>query len=310
MKTIKPQKLQKGDTIGLVSPAGSISKLHAENIERYLNSIGYKLKVAPNAFNVFSHMAGSAQERANDINLMFADPDVRAICSSTGGGGSSQVIPLLDFENIKKNPKIFLGLSNPSGILNAVYKMTGVVTFHGPNGVTFGLSCGMSPFISRAFFKVVSEDKPAGTIEMLDKWDWLKAGKASGCLIGGSLNSVEDLLGTPYEPEWEGAIWFWETFNMDYSKIDATLSHYRLAGVFGKISGMIIGKPEGCSKGKKVESLDYYDMVHYLTNEFDFPIVANVDIGHTPEKVTMPIGCHVTLDSSSNKISIDESAVI
>ena len=97
---------------------------------------------------------------------------------------------------------------------------------------------------------------------------------------------------------------------MDFSRIDVSLSHYRLAGVFDKIAGMVIGKPEGCTKGKKSESLDYYEMVKYLTKEYNFPILANTDIGHTAEKVTLPIGCLALLDSSQNVFKICENAVI
>ena len=314
-KIIKPLKLKKGDTVGIIAPSEPViyKKKFSRGIQE-LKKMGLKVVLGKNVFKRRGgYMAGTLEERLSDFHAMFRNKKIKAIFAARGGFCCNQLLPLVDYKLIQKNPKILLGYSDITVLLNAIYKKTGLVTFHGPN-VEFVMS-RWGNYTKKYFTKAIFSAEPVGEISKLTKWKILKKGKASGRLIGGSLSVLRTLLGTPYNPDWKNAILFWEDYGFTYEDLDHFLTHLKLAGVFDKISGMIIGKNkkfikiENKSDLNKLSFLSPEEIILERTKGYKFPIISEVDFGHEGEQITIPVGVKATIDTSKKLFSIDENAV-
>ena len=243
---IKPRALRKNDKIGIISPSEPIiyKKKFLRGVKT-LKKMGFRVVLGKNVLKEHgAYMAGTDEKRAADLNAMFKNRGIRGIFCSRGGMTSNRLLDLIDYRSIKKNPKVFMGLSDITVLSNVIHKKTGLVTFHGPN-VEFGFSHGIKGrhnFTFEYFKKAVMTPRPIGNVPRWKTIDVLKAGKASGALVGGNLEVLMTLLGTKYEPNWKGKIFFWEEAGRTTEEIDFWLTHLRLSGVFEKISGMAIGK--------------------------------------------------------------------
>lgn len=340
---LKPKSLKVGDTIGLVSPsapmAGLVSHRTKKGIQE-LKRLGFKVKIGENALKITKHTAGTPRERAQDINSFFKDKDIKGVFLFIGGNHSNQILKHLDFELIKKNPKILLGYSDATVLHFALHAKTDLITFYGPAVLTqFAENPKIIPYTEKYFKKALMTDKPIGKIqpsslwtdETLDwfkkedlerprkmkknqGWEWLKAGKAEGKILGGCISSMMHLLGTKYWPNFSNSILFWEIpeSENDFTKgekienIDSYLTDLELSGVFKSIKGMIVGRFFGYSEKEKKECIK---IIKERTSDYDFPILLNADIGHSDPMITIPIGVKVKIASSKNIFSIKESGV-
>jgi len=301
----KPKRLRLGDTIGIVSTSSPAAPEAVGNMKTYFEKRGFSVKVAPNALAKFGFMAGTNRQRADDFNLMLHDSDVRMIVTSMGGAGAVHLLPLIDYKAISSDPKIVTGLSNPVIILNALTHVARVPTFHGPNGVEFGTG-PLTRSCEENFWLMVSEnlDVPY-TFPVQDEMKILRGGQgAEGRLFGGHQRTIQPLIGTPYEPNWEDSILFIEEINDELPRIDAMLAHFKLAGVFDSIKGLIVGSP---AESYEVEAETLEDIILRNCEQYDFPIVSNVQVGHTDDKITVPIGCRVRLDTNKPSFELLES---
>lgn len=340
---IKPKHLQKGDTIGVVSPSAPLAGLAPHRVKKgikMLEKLNFTVKIGKYALKITGHTAGSPRERARDINNFFKDKNIKAIFSFIGGNHSNQILKYLDFDLIKKNPKIFLGYSDATVLHFAFYTQAGLVSFYGPAVLTqFAENPEILSYTRRYFEKAVMQSKPIGKItpspqwadEILDwfrkedlkrprkmkknsGWQWLKKGKARGPILGGCITSMMHLRGTKYWPDFSGCILFWEipessenfTKGENPENIDAYLTDLELSGVFNQIKGMIIGRPFGYSK-KQFALLK--KIIPERTKKYNFPILFGVDIGHTDPMITIPLGVKVKLDSTKNIFSFVESEI-
>ena len=314
---VNPKHLKQGDTIGIVTCSSPEPNWHKERFEKGLDIIkemGFRVVIGENTFKKRTYMAGTGRERAEDINKMFADPKIDAIICAGGGVSANRVVPYLDFDLIAKNPKIFMGISNPAILLNAIFSKTGLVTFHGPTIIwDFGSEKGLNQYTKEYLLRSLTDDTNAiGRITPSYEWKIFKDGKGKGRLMGGHLTTIQSVLGTVYSPDWENSIFFWEEVNKEPHIIDAMLTHFKLAGVFDKISGMIIGELVNCEEKKYPEALKIEEIIEDICGDYDFPILYGVKLGHTVEKITIPIGVMATLELHNGEInfSIDESGVI
>lgn len=309
MKLIKPPKLEKGDTIGLVSPSEPVffTERYYGGIE-VLKELGFKVKPGTYTLKKSGYMADSDQKRAEDINRMFRDPEVQAIIATTGGSCANRILPLLDYSAIKDNPKIFLGISDITPILLAIHAKTGLVTFHGPY-LLYGIY-EMSQYNKEYFLKAFTTTEPIGKVREVAPRKTLREGKATGKLLGGNMSAMRTLIGTEYEPDWTGSIFFWEEYKTEPHNIDRMLMHYKLNGTLGRISGLISGNLNAC---KEIKYRDVNprteDIIVEHCKDYSFPIMFNLDFGHNCENVTIPIGCRATIDASNKEFSINESGV-
>ena len=340
---IKPTHLQRGDVIGLISPSSPMAGLLPHRVQKgisMLEKLGYRVKIGKNALKITDHTAGTGEERARDINNFFRDPNIKAIISFIGGNHSNQILKYLDFELIKNHPKILMGYSDMTVLELAIFSQTGLATFYGPSVLNqFAENPKILSYTEEYFEKAVMSKNPIGRIksslkwtdEILDwfkkddqkrprkmiknnGWQWLSDGKAEGEMIGGCIASMMHLRGTKYWPNFFGSILFWEISesNEDFTKgekienIDSYLSDLELSGVFDKINGMIIGRPFGYSK-KQLEKLIYIIKEH--TKNYTFPILYNVDFGHSDPMITIPIGAMARINSNKDEFVILDNGV-
>ncbi len=313
VNVIKPARLNVGDLIGIVTPSEPIIEDKLERYKRGVDSLKSKgfriLEGAHVLSNKDGYVSASDEQRADDINKMFENPDVKAILCTTGGYNSNGILPYLDYEAIKRNPKIFVGLSDPTAIINAIHKKTGIVTFHGPS-VMSDFGKGIHPYTEEYFYRTVSESRAIGSIKPFSKWEVIKSGKAKGKLIGGNLSTLQLLIGTEYEPNWEGAILFWEDIGVEPHNLENKLIQFRQAGILDKVKGMIVGKCVDCDMKSYKKLITVPEIVEKVCQGYTFPILYNIDLGHTREKITIPLGLEALIDTSSLELSITESAVI
>lgn len=334
----KGKRLIPGSTIGIVSPSwgGAGAFPHrAEQGVKSLHQLGFNAIFAPHARNNKRFVSDTAANRAQDIHDMFADRDVKAIIASIGGDHSCHLLPLLDFDLIANNPKIFMGYSDITVLNVAIWKKTGLTTFNGPALLTdFAENPKIHPFTEEYFLKTVTLVEPIGEIhpspqwteEVLDwrekkdlerprhflvskGWTWLKEGRAEGFLIGGCIESLQHLRGTDYWPDWENAIFFFETSEDKPSPetIDGILMDYENMGIFAKLRGMLVGRPMSYSEEEKQ---DLRDRILERTAGYRFPITTDMDFGHTTPQFILPIGCKARIDTSRRRFEVIESAVI
>jgi muramoyltetrapeptide carboxypeptidase len=317
MDVIKPTRLRKGDLISIISPASApldASKVH--HGVKYFESLGYRVTISKNVFNVRGYLAGTDEERAEDLNQAFADKNVKAIICSRGGYGTPRILDKIDYGTIKQNPKIFVGYSDITALQLAILKKTGLVTFSGPMmAVEFGVEVGkkIDPFTEEKFFDVVTSHKNVGVVKSHRDYRLSFQGKkkSKGRLLGGNLSMITSILGSEYAPDFSNSILLLEEVSEEPYSIDRMLTQLRLAGVLQNISGLALGQFTNCAPEEPDKP---YRTLEQIFKEDLFSqgkaAVANIPYGHLPVKMTLPIGVLVSIDPVKKKFSIDEPAVI
>jgi len=314
---LKPPRLEPGMTVGLVAPAGASS--NREEV-RYANdvlrSLGYRVKEGEHVYARTQYLAGTDRQRAADVNAMFADPDVHAIFTLRGGYGTMRTLPYLDYERIARNPKIVIGYSDISGLLFGLHTRTGLVGFHGPCATST-----FSEYTLAEYKKVVAEpqastviaappevDYPEGRAERRNRITTFVGGRARGPLIGGNLSLLSPLMGTPYEPDFAGAILFLEDVNEAWYRIDRMLTHLLLTGKLHRLAGIVLGKftkvPE------EGNSFNLEEITEQLLMPLGIPLVRGLMIGHIEDKATVPLGIEAELDADTGTLRLLEPAVV
>lgn len=300
---MKKNILLPGDTIGIIAPSRPIENIRKEIEEGIatLEQLGFKVKKGKNMEKKFYFSAGTAEERVNDIHEMFADPEIKAIICATGGSSANQLLELIDFDLIKNNPKIFLGYSDISILLLSMYKKTGITAFYGPT--VYEMSMLTNDSRDFLFEMLKGRDKQ---FKYPNELNIIRPGKAEGKMIGGLLSRVNSLIGTEYAPDFNNSILFWEEVNMSPAMIDFNLEALRLAGVFNKIKGMVVGHLSGCTDNKYPEdNRPIEDIIFDRTAGFDFPIIKVEYFGHDINNFyPLPIGTTATINTDSKNFSI------
>ncbi|HLD04287.1 MAG TPA: S66 peptidase family protein [Candidatus Nanoarchaeia archaeon] len=339
---IKPKALKPGDCIGLVSPSSGLAGLvphRVEQAKRMLGELGFKVKIGKNALKTDGYVSGSAKERVNDLEEMFRDEEVKGVISMIGGNHSNHLLPLLNYDMIRSNPKVFMGFSDITVLHLALQSQAGLVTFYGPAALgQFGENPRMLGYTQEYLKKALTNTSPIGEVHPSKEWTeevlnwfekkdlerpralkpnigytWLRQGAISGPIMGGCITSMMHILGTKFWPDMNGKILLLETpEGEDFTKgqnagdIDAYLMDLQLRGIFDQVRGIVFGRPFGYTEKEKVQ-LQSAIMQH--TAGHNFPILYGIDIGHTDPMITIPLGVKVSLDSNKNYFSIDESGV-
>ncbi len=241
-------------------------------------------------------------------------------------------MPLLDLDLLRSHPKIFVGYSDTTVLSVAIWCATGLVTFYGPALLTdFAEHPALFDYTRDGFLRVLCEAGPSGplgpasgwTDELLDwgakrdlerprrcvstpGWTWLKRGAGEGVLLGGCLESLQHLRGTRFWPDWSGAILFFETSNQKPDAVDGMLMDYQNMGVLDRLRGMLVGRPWGYTQAERRELLE---VLLDRSARFDFPIVADMDFGHTAPQLTLPLGCLARIDAGRQRFELLEAAV-
>src|SRR5690606_4345875 len=256
-----PMPLAKGDTVALVSPsAATDERLDLRLSQEVMEALGFRVKTGAHFGARRGHLAGSDEARAADINAAFADEEVRAVIAVRGGSGAARVLPLLDYEAIRANPKVLLGYSDITALHNAILARTGLVTFHGPNGTGSWNGFNTDQF-ERLFFRreLMDYRNPVEAGDELvprrNRTLTIASCKARGELVGGNLTVLTALAGSPYLPDFTGKILFLEDVSEAPYRIDRMLSTLKLMGALGRIAGLIFGECTDCDPGDGYGSL-------------------------------------------------------
>jgi len=306
---IKAKKLKPGSTIGIISPSYWIDENILKKTSKIFSDQNYKLVYGKSIYAKDGPFAGSPKIRADDIHSMFTDPSIDAIICARGGYGANKVIPLLDYELIKKNPKIFLGYSDITSYLISITQRSELVTFHGP--MLSSYKDGFVEYNFNQMINILSGKRDAQIIAPKTMEPHiLKAGNAVGPLWGGNLTLMINRLGTNDAYDTTNAILFLEDLNEYYYSFERMLIHLQKAGMLDNISGLIIGeliniKDEDISFSKSTD-----EIVMDICGEMDFPIVTNFPCGHGSYQATLPISLPVELQAERTiSIKLLETAV-
>lgn len=300
----RPGRLQKGDQIGLIAPAGIIyDEAEFVRMRQELAGLGLRSVFGEHVRRRSGYLAGTDKERAADMNRMFVNPEINGIMAVRGGWGCARILPHLDFKAISRNPKVYCGFSDNTTLHHAFLKYAGLQTFHGPNGNSDWTDLTKQSFESVVMKGEMSEFRSNSNVVTL------APGRAEGKLVGGNLSILTTTLGTPYQPDFTDAILFVEDIGENTYKVDRMLSHLEQAGVLSKINGFVFGKCTDCSAGSS-PTFSLVEVLNHHIKPHGIPAVYNVDIGHEPDNFTIPLGCAAQLDADNGVITLLEAAVV
>jgi muramoyltetrapeptide carboxypeptidase len=315
-KLIKPPKLREGDTIALVTPGSYITQQEQEESISNLRNLGFNVTYSERLMQKNGYFSANDKERAIDLNEMFERKDVRGIMCARGGYGCARILPYLDYEVIRNNPKPLIGFSDVTALHYAIFKNSGLVTFHGPVSIST-----FSNFSQRNFENVLLD--PKGEIVLYNSTtdnDYnpygitvISEGKAEGELIGGNLSIVVSLIGTDYDMDYSGKIIFLEEFLEEPYRVDRMLTQMLQAGKFRNAAGIALGIFKMCEPSKTNPSFNgSFSLMEVLQDRLGnlgIPVVYGLSFGHVVDKLTLPFGINAELDSDSKQLRLLEPAV-
>lgn len=324
-----PKALKVGDKIGYFSPSSPATVFAPKRFERakrYLESKGFELIAGDLTGKADSYRSGSIQERAEELNKLIRDPSIRCIISTIGGNNSNALLPYIDYESLKRDPKIIIGYSDVTALLLGIYAQTGLVTFYGPALVaSFG---EFPPLVDESFqsfsellcdslmnyqytmpsswtdVKVEWENQTSSKPVYKNEWQFLGSGKVAGRIVGGNLNTMGGVWGSPYMPEIvDGDLLLIEDSLLGVETVERSFSHLKACGVFDRVSAVILGKHELFDdKGTNRTPLD---VLLEVLNGQNIPIFYGFDSCHTHPMLVTPIGVKATIDFDTESFSLN-----
>jgi muramoyltetrapeptide carboxypeptidase len=308
----KPPRLRPGDVIGLVSPASP--PLPTDKIEkgtRYLEGLGYRVKLGQHVAAQHGYFAGSDAERVSDLNAMLHDPQVNAIFAVRGGYGSPRLLPFVDYRAARRRPKILVGFSDITALQLALFRRAGLVTFSGAlPGVEFWQK--PDPYTEEHFWRLLTSPRRIGQLPGPGKQPLHSRipGRAQGPLLGGNLSLVMSNLGTPFSPDYRRAILVLEDVGEDFHRIDRMFTQLRNAGILERISGLVLGQFTHCQPSDSSKPhLTLSEILIEMLGWTNIPAVEGLQYGHLARKLTLPIGLCARLDADRGTLTVPESAV-
>ena len=314
---VRPARLREGDLVGLVAPAKvtydrEVLRIGVESLE----ALGLRVTVGEHVMSRYGYLAGRDHERAEDINTAFADDEVRGLVALRGGWGAARALPWVDFDTIAAHPKVVLGFSDITTLLNALLARSNLVCFHGPNGLSSWTEFStqeMKRIVFRGETPLMKNPRVRhDTLAVREYRTWpIVGGRARGRLVGGNLTLFAALAGTPYFPDTTGAIVFLEEANEYIYRCDRMLTQLALAGAFEKAAGVVLGSFTDCDvspSGYGRFSLN--DVFEQHLVPLGKPAFAGAMIGHVSHKRTIPIGVRAEIDADAGTIELLEPAVL
>jgi muramoyltetrapeptide carboxypeptidase len=301
---IKPPPLNAGDTIGVVAPAAAVDREYLERGVQELVRQGYRVKLSEHALARDRILAGSDQQRASELMRFFRDPEVRAIFAARGGYGAGRLLPLIDFNLLRSHPKIFVGFSDQTFMINAIVELSTMVCFHGPmvaKDVAGGISARSMLHLRRLL---------AGELDgfELHGSETFHPGVAQGEVIGGCLSIVVATLGTPYAPDFASKILFLEDTGEKAYRIDRMLVQLRQSGALDRVAGMVFGGMRSPGDAEPEQRL-IRQFAAEQTAGLGVPVLWGIEAGHGTENFTLPMGVRARIDAGNCRLSFIERAV-
>ncbi|PLR81718.1 MULTISPECIES: S66 peptidase family protein [Bacillus] len=300
---IKPKRLDKGDTVGVIAPA---SPPNEENLRRglsFLEELGLTIKLGKHLFKRNGYLAGSDHDRLEDLHAMFADQQVKAVFCACGGYGTARIADQINYQIISDNPKVFWGYSDITFLHAAIHQLTGLVTFHGPM-LASDIGNDDSHPVSRELFRQLFQPELLNYSEQHSRLKTLVAGSARGPLVGGNLSLLTSTMGTPFEVDTKGKLLLIEDINEEPRSIDRMLNQLKMAGKLDDAAGFIVGDFKNCLPERE-DSLTLEEVVNHYIAAAGKPALSGFMIGHCSPNLSLPLGCTAHMDADQKKLSIE-----
>jgi muramoyltetrapeptide carboxypeptidase len=312
MPALRPQRLRRGDVIGVVAPAGPIpDPARIDAGVRYLERMGYRVLPGKHIHQVAGYLAGNDRERIDDLHAMFRNKHVRAIFCLRGGYGSPRLLSRLDYQLIRKHPKLLVGYSDITALQLALWKKCRLVTFHGPMVVS-DMAGVIDPLTEESFWPLVTEP---GKHELLQRQsmprhDALRPGRARGIILGGNLSLIAALMGTPFLPSFRASLLALEEIGEEPYRIDRMLNQLSQAGILPSARAILCGQFTDCGpKDTSHPSASVNEILEQHSAALRKPFLTNLPFGHVSAKVTLPFGVSAIVDAASGSIRLLENAI-
>lgn len=305
---MKVNKLKVGDTIGIICPSfkGDMTSSRITKLETEINKLGFKVRYGASCYDAHGYLAGTDFNRIKDIEAMFLDDEVKAIMCLKGGYGASRIVDKINYDIIKKNPKLFMGFSDITVLLNSFYQKADLPCIHGLVGIFLG-----HPHIDEASlndFKLLLTENMQNRIlkNPNDNAITMHEGIASGIMVGGNLSLITNLIGTPYDIDFKDKIIFIEEVDEEPYRIDRMFSQLRLSGKLNEAKGIVFGYFTDCVSKEKPNTQTYDDLINEYFGDLPIPMIKNFSSGHEFPFINLPIGLNVQIDAKQKEIKILE----
>jgi muramoyltetrapeptide carboxypeptidase len=314
---VRPPRLTPGARVALIAPAGPL--LERDDLtrgEELCRALGFVPVMGTHAGSRHGYLAGSDQQRLEDLNRALGDDAIDAVWCLRGGYGMTRILDDVDLKALERRPKVIIGYSDITALINAAIHSTGVVTFHGPMSRT-----SLTSFSRRHFERVLMSGAPAGRMERIpqppdvlvprnDRIVTLAPGVAEGRLMGGNLTLLQALIGTRHMPDLTGAILFLEDIGEDLYAVDRMLAHLRSAGALARLAGVIIGRFTEMKRTAGDGALGFDEVLSTYFLPLKVPVAYGFPIGHIDDQWTVPLGIKARLDATAGEVDILEAAVV
>jgi muramoyltetrapeptide carboxypeptidase len=290
--------------VAIIAPAGPLRDIkQADEFEKKLIELGFVPVMGENVKSKTGFFSAMDSERKKELEKYFLDPEVKAIIGIKGGWGCARLLPILDYELIKSHPKILMGFSDITALLNGITLKTGLITYHGPVGTATWYEYSLN------YIKNVLMKGEKTVFKSTSDFKTLTKGTAEGILFGGNLSVLSGLVGTDYFPDPKGKILFLEDVEEEPFRIDRMLTHMKLAGIFSKLNGIIIGKFRDCEAEEHDFSFTVEEVLDEHFSNFHIPVYRGANIGHIRDKFTVPIGINAKMYDENCMFELTESPV-
>lgn len=313
---VKPARLKAGDKVGLITPGSYIPERTLEKAVNNIKSLGLVPILGQNIRAKKGYIAGTDEQRLSDLHAMFSNPDIRAVWCARGGYGCTRLLPHIDFDLIRRNPKVFIGYSDITALHLAIHQMTGLICFHGPVG-----GSDFTDYTVRHLKAVLMEARAPYTIKTIESHGTVKnpalyevqvlrPGRIRGPLFGGNLSLLAALAGTPFAFDATGKLVFMEDIDEKPYRVDRMLTQLRQSAKLDKAAGFALGIFNGCVPEPGDESLTLAETITDRFGDLRRPAVYGLTFGHIANQCTLPVGLEAELDAQARTLTLMEPAVI
>lgn len=300
---IRPKRLQPGDTIGIVAPSSPPNKADLERSLAFLEQLGLKWKLGQHVYNVNGYLAGTDDERLQDLEDMFADPSINGIICARGGYGSARYTDRLDLQLIRENPKVFWGYSDITFLHTAIGLYSNLVTFHGPM-LESCVAKDTFDDLSAKLFQQLFEPMELHYTEEISPLTALAGGRAQGELVGGNLSLLANTIGTKFEIDTKDKLLLIEDIGEEPYRVDGMLNQLRMAGKFADAAGVVIGDFSNTEPKKEKKTLSLDEVFHHYLGGLGKPVVEGFKIGHCEPHFAIPLGVEAKLDADRKTLTM------
>ncbi|UOQ46402.1 LD-carboxypeptidase [Halobacillus salinarum] len=301
---VRPQRLEQGDTIGVIAPASPPKQEPLEKGIAFLENLRLRVKTSPQVSKTYGYLAGTDQDRLEALHQMFSDPSIKGIFCACGGFGTSRIADAVDYDLIRENPKVFWGYSDITYLHTAIRQKSGLVTFHGP---MLSSDVGTAEFdnLSKKMFDQLFQAQVLRYTNEISRLVAFSRGEASGEIVGGNLSMLVNSIGGPFEIDTKDKLLLIEDIGEEPYRIDSFLSQLKMAGKLEQAAGIIVGDFSEAEPKKREQSLTIKEVYHHYFSSLDKPVLAGFKIGHCLPHFAIPLGTKGTLSCRTKTLVIE-----